>query len=169
MSIVAIVIVATWLNVAVLLTDTYVLSSGVVIEHFSFWTSRFCQFCYYFYDCLWAGTFGNIASNDKKLYPDCGPKYAIVPLCLTAILPLIFYFIAYYVVPSELNIRTLFNMTVYMVVYMILFIIWMSLSCKWHRMNTKSLTWKADEMNNKEEWLGAMALAVVTFGRQSLA
>ena len=76
-----------------------------------------------------------------------------MPLCLTAILPLIFYFIAYNVVPSELNARyTLFNLTVYLVVYIILFIILdVSLRAKWHQINTKSLTCKADEMNDKEE------------------
>ena len=75
-----------------------------------------------------------------------------MPLCLTAILPLIFYFIAYNVVPSELNARyTLFNVTGYLLVYGILFIILdLSLRAKWHQMGIqKSLTWKADEMNDK--------------------
>ena len=153
LSIVAIVILAIWSNVAVLLTDTYVLSSGVVIEHFPVLdTSKdFVNFIIVIMISYGLLTFGNIASNDKKLYPDAGPKYAIVPLCLTAILPLIFYCIAYNVVPSELNARyTLFNMTVYMVVYMILFIILdVSLRAKWHQKNTKSLTCKTDEMNDK--------------------
>ena len=112
LSTVVIVFLAIWSNVAVLLTDTYVLSNGVLIEHFPVLdTSRdFVNFVIVIIISYGLMTFGNIASNDEKLYPDCGPKYAIVPLCLTAILPLTFYYIAHNVVPSELNARyTLFN------------------------------------------------------------
>ena len=89
----------------------------------------------------------------EKVYPANGPKYAIVPLCLTAILPLIFYFIADNVISSDFNARyTLFNLTAYSVVYIMLFMILeVSLRAKWHQMDTKSFNCKADEINDKEE------------------
>ena len=152
-SIVAIVILAIWSNVAVLLTDTYVLSNGVLIEHFPvFDTSRdFVNFVILIMISYGLLTFGNVGMCDEKIYPDSGPKYAIVPLCLTAILPLIFYCIAYNVEPSKLNARyTLFNVTVYLLIYVILFIILdITLRVKWHQINTKSFNCKADEMNDK--------------------
>ena len=125
LSIVAIVILAIWSNVAVLLTDKYVLSSGVVIEHFPVLdtSNDFVNFIFILMIVYGIITFANMAQNDAKLHPISGPKYAIVPLCLTAILPLIFYFIAYDVVPSELNARyTLLNLTGYVLIYGILFI-----------------------------------------------
>ena len=158
LSIVAIVILAIWSNVAVLLTDTYVLSSGVVIEHFPVLdTSKdFVNFILTFMIAYGLATFANIASHDKKMYPDAGPKYAIVPLCLTVIMPLIFYCIAYNVVPFEVNARyIMLNIIVYMLIYVILFIILdISLRAKWHQMDTKSPDCKGDEMSDKEERAG---------------
>ena len=87
MSLIFVTLFSIWTTLAVLVTTKFTTESGLVIENFPVFDID--KDTTLIFSIIWASygiiTIGNVGHPEPDMYPECGPKYALVPLALTAL------------------------------------------------------------------------------------
>ena len=143
--------VAAWSNVSNLRTDRLATKDDGVVAQFPVYDAagdgiHFLVPLMILYSLL---TVGNIGRKNNALYPDGGPKYALVPLFLSVFLPPVFYSIIISLPPTldlRYNFLTYFFAVVYMVAFITLDIFFRR---KWSNMNSQASTVKTNASGTK--------------------